>query len=204
MVFDPEFCPVPMTKPGPKPRRRWPGRLLIPLLLLSGCHSLLTGSPIPLWHIEHLDHPIAVKAIDPEALVLADGRRVRLPFIKRLPRNNPVFVRVLSHGVEISRQGRVIGLIDPRRMCGNDPVAFYRQRIDLGKLAGLLDPDGIDDAIVLAEAIQFHKDNYGCSRDCKRMPFYVLSQARRFGEMYEAAMNRRERERSPLIFTIPN
>lgn len=180
MVADPYFSLEPMAKPVPTRRRRWLGRiLLIPFLTLSGCHMLLTGSPIPLWHIERLHSPVAVTAIEREALVLADGRRVQLPFIKRLPKDNPVLVRVLGHGVEVGEGGQVFGLIDPPRMCGNDPVVFYRQRIDLSELAGLLDFDSIDDSIVTPEVIQDLKDKYAWSPDRHGMPFNVMGQARR-------------------------
>jgi hypothetical protein len=200
MVVDPDFSPDPITKPVPRRRGHWPGRiLLVPLLMFSGCHMLLTGSPIPLWHIERLRSPVAVVAIERETLVLDDGRRVRLPFIKRIPQDNPVFLRVLRHGVEVGDNGEVFGLIDPSRMCGNDPVVFYRRRIDLSELAGLLDFDGIDDSIVPPEVIQDLKENYGCPPDRHGMPFDVMGQVRRLGRIYEAAKDRPRQERSSSV-----
>ena len=195
MDIDPYFSVEPMTKPGTGRRGGWMGRiLLIPLLTLSGCHMLLTGSPIPLWHIERLNNPLTVKAIEGKVLVLADGRRVRLPFIRRLPQDNPAFVRALRHGIEIGEDGRVFGLIDPPRMCGNDPVIFYRQRIDLSELAGLLDFDGIEDSIVPPEVIQDLKDNYAWSPDRHGLPCNVMGQARRLGRIFETAEARPKRE----------
>src|SRR5258708_26241 len=47
---------------------RW--LLLYPLLFVGGCHTLMTGSPIPLWYIERLDVPVQVKSINEEHLVL--------------------------------------------------------------------------------------------------------------------------------------
>jgi hypothetical protein len=205
MVVDPYFSPEPMAKPGTRRRASWLGRILLfPLLALSGCHMLLTGSPIPLWHIERLHDPVTVTAVEREVLVLADGRRFRLPFIKRLPHGNPVFVRAVSHGVEVGEDGRFFGLIDPPRMCGNDPVVFYRQRIDLSELAGLLDFDGIDDSIVPAEVIQVLKDNYGWSPDRHGLPHNVMGQARRVRLIFEAARERLKPERSSSIPTASN
>ena len=48
MITDPEFSDVGNGKSKPKTGWRWLGRLfLYPLLGLSGCHMLMTGSPIP-------------------------------------------------------------------------------------------------------------------------------------------------------------
>ena len=186
MVFDPEFTDVGKTKTVPGCRRwrlRW--AIVCPLLALSGCHMLLTGSPVPLWHIERLDHPVPVGAVGEDALVLADGRRVRLPFIKRLPKDDRVFARALGHGVEVGQAGEVFGLIEPPRICGNDPVVFYRERINLSQLAGFLDPDGIDDSIVHPIAIQSLKEN--CIQTDYRhgMPFNIMGQVRRVRQVFE-------------------
>jgi hypothetical protein len=197
MVVDTDFSQVPMRKAGSG--RRWWGikRAVLALLILSGFHMLGTGSPIPLWHIERLKNPVAVAAVENDSLVLADGRRAPLPFIKKLPKDDPLFARVLSQGVEVGDRGEVFGLVEPARMCGNDPVVFYRKRIDLSELAGVLDPDGIDDAIVLPADIQEYKENhYSRTRDRRGMPFDIMAQARRLGRIYESARDRLETERS--------
>jgi hypothetical protein len=174
---------------------------LYPLLALSGCHMLATGSPVPLWHIERLEHPVAVTAVGDDALVLADGSRVRLPFIKRLPKGDVAFDQALAHGVEIGPAGEVFGIIDPTRMCGNDPVVFRRLRIDLSELAGVLDPDGIDDTIVHPEEIQFlktyHSNGY---RDRRKQPFNIMGQAHRMRLIFEAAVRKPKEE--PITFHL--
>jgi hypothetical protein len=197
MVVDTDFSHVPMKQAGSG--RRWRGikPIVLAPLILSGLHMLGTGSPIPLWHIERLKNPVAVASVENDALVLADGRRVPLPFIKKLPKDDPLFARVLSHGVEVGDRGEVIGLIDPRRMCGNDPVVFYRKRIDLSELAGVLDPDGIDDAIVLPALIQDYKEShYSRSRVDYGMPYNVMGQAWQLRRIFESARDRLEAERS--------
>lgn len=186
MEVDPYFSPEPMTKPGTGRRGGLLGRILvIPLLTLSGCHMLLTGSPIPLWHIERLNNPVTVTAIEREVLVLADGRRVRLPFIKRLPQENAVFVRALRHGVEVGEDGRVFGLIEPPRMCGNDPVVFYRFRANLSELASVLDPSRIDESVIPPEAIQEIKDLTSRSFDRNGLPYFVTGQMARVRRTFE-------------------
>jgi hypothetical protein len=47
----------------------------------------MTGSPVPLWHIEDLDAPVGVRAVTEHHPILADGREVRLSFIKTVPRD---------------------------------------------------------------------------------------------------------------------
>jgi hypothetical protein len=191
MVADPYFSREPMTKPAPRPRGPWIGRiLLIPLLTFSGCHMLMTGSPIPLWHIDRLHGPVAVVAISREALVLADGRWVRLPFVKSLPKDDPAFAQALRHGVEVGDDGEVFGPIDPPRMCGNDPVVFRRVRANLSDLAGLLDPDGMDDSKIPPDAIQEIKDHVIRSFDRSGMPYFITGQMARVRQTYESVKDR--------------
>jgi hypothetical protein len=193
MVNDPYFSPGPIPKAVLSRRGRWIRRIvLVPLLLVSGCHMLMTGWPIPLWHIERLHNPFAVAAIGDEALVLADERRVRLPFIKKLPKHDPVFARALVHGVEVDAKGEVFGLIDPPRMCGNDPTWFYRQRANLSDLAGLLTPAGIDDSVVHPEAIADLKEHIFRTPDRHGMPYFVMGQMARVRRTFETAKRRSE------------
>lgn len=193
MDIDPYFSPEPIEKLSPRRRGRSLGRiLLIPLLALSGCHTLLTGSPIPLWHIERLNNPVTVTAIERDVLVLADGRRVRLPFIKRLPQENAVFVRAVSHGVEVGEDAQVFGLIDPPRMCGNDPVVFYRMRANLSDLAGVLDPSGIDESVIPPEAIREIKEQALRGFYRSGMPFFVKGQMARVRRTFEWCVERQK------------
>jgi hypothetical protein len=190
MVVDASVSDAGEMQPAPsrRPRRlrRW---LLYALLAVSGFHMLGTGSPIPLVHIERLHDPAAVTAIGEDSLQLRDGRKIRLPFIKRLPKSDPCFAKALAHGVEIAQGGAVFGLIDPIRQCGNDPTIFYRVRINLSELAGVLDPDGIDEVVVRRELIEEFKQNrYTRSRDRRGLPVGLLSSAtylRRY--IYEAS-----------------
>jgi hypothetical protein len=81
---------------------------------------------------------------------------------------------------------------------------FYRLRIDLSELAGLLDFDGIDDLIVPPEVVQVLKDNYAWSPDRHGLPYNVMGQARRLGLIFEAAKERLKPERSSSIPTASN
>jgi hypothetical protein len=191
MVVDPEFSAVGKDESKLKTRRPWLRRLLVyPVLALSGCHLLVTGSPIPLWYSEHLDHPVVVKEVTDRTLILADSRRVSLPFIKRLPKNDPVFLKVLEHGVEVGRDGEVVGLITIYPYCGNDPYHSRTFRINLSDLAGYMDPDEIDDAIVPVAAIEDLKENENRSLDHHGLPYFVMNKSRKMREIYEAAKNR--------------
>jgi hypothetical protein len=133
--------------------RRW--LLLYPLLTVGGCHTLMTGSPIPLWHIEKLDAPVPVSTAAEHHLVLQDGRKITLPFIKTIPYDSPLFKAALANGIEITRDGEAYGLMWSDRFCGNDPVAWRRLRVNLSNLAGALSPEGIDPAFLHRETISF-------------------------------------------------
>ena len=158
---------------------------------------LMTGSPIPLWYTERLDHPVVVKEVTDKTLVLADGRSISLPFIKRLPKNDPVFLKALKHGVEVGRDGEVVGTLKVHRTCGNDPILWINKRINLSDLAGFMDPDGIDDSIVLPEAIKDLKENENRSLDRHGLPYMVLHKAYKVRQIYEAAKSRVEQEPNP-------
>ena len=183
----------------PRGEWRWVGRLFVyPLLGLAGCHMLMTGSPIPLWYTERLDHPVVVKEFTDKSLVLADGRTVSLPFIKRLPKNDPVFLKALKHGVEVDQDGGVIGILKVHRNCGNDPVWWINKRINLSDLAGFMDPDGIDDSIVQPDEIKFLKENESRWLDRHGLPYMVLHKAYKMRQIYKAARSRVEPETNPI------
>ena len=87
MVTDPEFTDIGEAKLKSPTSWRWARWILVyPLLGLAACHMLMTGSQVPLWYSERLDHPVVVRALTDKTLVLADGRSISPPFIKRLPR----------------------------------------------------------------------------------------------------------------------
>jgi hypothetical protein len=198
MYADPDFSDI--GKDKSKPRKVWPWArwlLVYPLLGFAGCHMLTTGSPIPLWYTERLDRPVSVRELTETSLVLADGRSVTLPFIKRLPVNDPVFLKALRHGVEVGQDGEVVGLLTVYPICGNDPYHWYTKRIDLSDLAGFVDPDGIDDSIVPAEAITDLKENEGRALDSHGLPFFVMGKAHKMRLIYEAAKSRVEGQPNP-------
>ena len=130
-------------------RWKWLRWLLVyPLLIVGGCHTLMTGSPIPLWYIEKLDAPVSVAAALDDRLILQDDRAITLPFIKTIPHENPLFQAAVANGIEVTGDGEAFGLMWSDRFCGNDPVAWRRVRVNLSNLAGALNPEGIDPAFL--------------------------------------------------------
>lgn len=121
---------------------------LYPALLFAGCHTLLTGSPMPLWSVERLNDPQEVEAITETHLRLKGGTEVTLPFIKTIPKDNSLLREAVRAGVEIDEGGEVFGLLWVDRFCGNDPFVSRKRRINLTELAGALNPQGIDDSKV--------------------------------------------------------
>jgi hypothetical protein len=197
MLTDPDFSDI--VKDKAKTAWRWARWLLLyPLLGLSGCHMLLTGSPVPLWYTEPLDHPVLVKEVTDRTLVLANGRSIPLPFIKTLPKNDPVFLTALEHGVEIGQDGEVLGLVKIARTCANaDPYVWIGRRINLNDLAGLIDVDGIDDSIVPPDAIKLLKENESRSLDRYGVPFNVMGRTHNVRSIYLAVKGRIEQQPNP-------
>jgi hypothetical protein len=127
--------------------------ILYPLLLVSGCHMLLTGSPVPTWHLEKLNSPVSVKRVEPGGLVLADGHTQKLPLVKRLPADDPLMLEAIKSGVEITDDGEVVGLLWVRPICGNDPCHWIRRRVNLALLAAILVPNNFDETKVPADVL---------------------------------------------------
>jgi hypothetical protein len=193
MIADPDFSDIGKVKSRPRKAWSWARWLLVyPVLGLAGCHMLLTGSPIPLWYTERLDHPVRVKMVTEKSLVLADGRSVDLPFIKRLPTTHPVFLKAVKHGVEVGKDGEVVGLLTVYPICGNDPYHWYTKRINLSDLAGFMDPDGIDDSIVHPDDIKLLKEIESRSIDRHGLPFDVMGRIRHMRGIFRTAKGKVE------------
>jgi hypothetical protein len=89
----------------------------------------------------------------------------------------------------------VLGLVRISRTCANaDPYVWIGRRMNLSDLAGFMDPDGIDDSIVLPEVIKFLKDNENRSLDGHGLPFFVLHKAYKMRQIYKAAKSKVEQE----------
>lgn len=139
----------------------WVRRLVLyPLLVVAGLHTLMTGSPVPFWHIEVLNQPTAIQRIEKDQLVLADGSTVRIPLINDLPTESPLFLAAVQNGVEINESGEVFGLLWADRICGNDPCVWRRLRVNLSELCGALNPDGIDNSRIHPEVIAFLAEHH--------------------------------------------
>ncbi len=78
--------------------------LRVPVLATLGCHTLMTGSPIPLWHLEKLDNPASVESITSEYIKTDDGREITLPHITILPSDDHVQFVVAGNRIKPSIQ----------------------------------------------------------------------------------------------------
>lgn len=153
-----------------------------------GCalfHMMLTGSPVPMWHIEALENPRQVVEVTDNAILMDDGNRLALPFIKTLPAEHAVFLEALAEGVEVDRDGEVIGLLRVKRICSNDPVVYSKLRVNLSDLAGVLNPSGIDNEIVTADAIEFAQELYTSLSESVRIDAYLLLKMRGMRRLFQ-------------------
>lgn len=155
------------------------------VLLIGGCHLLMTGSPIPLWYIERLDHPVDVETVTADGLVLHDGRRIALPDIKTVPAGSTVFRKALKDGVEVQPDGEVIGLLNVLRICGNDPVVYKKLRVNLTDLAGVLNLSALQAGTLSPEDLAILKDSFGTVTDSVRIDAFFLSKMRRLRKEIE-------------------
>lgn len=133
--------------------------VLYPTLAVAGCITLLTGSPVPFWHIESLNNPVAVHSISQTHFELEYGRKVALPLIKEIPNDNSLLLAAISNGIEVGPSGEVYGLMWLDRNCGNDLLVWRRLRTNISLLAAALYPDGIDESLIHPDAIAYIKAN---------------------------------------------
>ncbi|MFH0880243.1 MAG: hypothetical protein V2A34_11065 [Lentisphaerota bacterium] len=100
---------------------------------LMGLHWYLTGSPIPLWHMERLHQPAPVASFTTNSITLADGRILSAPELSIIP--VCVASNLFQHGVEIDPRGEIFVLAVFRPWCGNDPYRYISRRVTLKKEA---------------------------------------------------------------------
>ena len=135
---------------------------------------MMTGSPIPLWYIEELQNPAKVLAVSDTSLTLEDGSEVELPYIQEIPESHGLFLKALKHGVEVRDDGEVFGLLNLRKLCGNDPVAYRRVRVNLSDLAGVLQPSGLNPEIVPEEMVSFFEEEFAYYSRTERVDGWLL------------------------------
>jgi hypothetical protein len=191
-MFDPDFGEIVEKTPGGEgsglnPWKVLLGILLIPVLGFVGLNLVLAVlfATRPFTERDHLDRPATVKDVTDTEIVLVDGRHVGLPFLKRLPKDDPVFREVLEQGVEVDTRGEAYGLITVYPSCGMTAYRYFMKRINLNDLAGALRPDLIDDSALPTEEIQFLKENVVRHGNPHRLWHHILDSIRRVRDLRE-------------------
>lgn len=88
--------------------------------------------------VEDLDHPTSVSRIDDRGLILSDGRRVEWGFHAPNAARLRAVEAAVAQGIEISDDGRAVGLVRIHHWCGNDPVGWHWARVDVRELLEFL------------------------------------------------------------------
>lgn len=110
------------------------GVLVLALVYWQSVLALVFFGYWPQSHIERLRSPIEVRGWSPDGLRLADGRVMQLPGFRKLPLRSVALSRATERGIEVTPEGRVIGLVKIWHWCGNDAVWNDVSRVDLGHL----------------------------------------------------------------------
>lgn len=108
--------------------------LVVILVIYSLSHLIMTGSPFPISMIEHLNQPTHVNDWSDLGLILEDGKTLQLPGYTKLPNQSAALSQAISRGVEVTPNGRVIGLVRIHHWCGNDPVRYHIVKVDLSRM----------------------------------------------------------------------
>lgn len=116
-------------------RRRLPQFRITRLMAVIGVVGLLLAwSRETSQSVEKLRSPVSVLGWSEKGLRLADARIVQLPGFASLPVTSPLLTEATKRGVEISEDGRMVGLIRIHHFCGNDKVRNQIARVDLAQL----------------------------------------------------------------------
>ncbi len=83
--------------------------------------------------IESLEAPVSVRGWSEAGLQLEDGRVAPLPGLKKLPLESAALAEAVSRGVEVAKDGRIVGLVRVYPSCG---MAAWRalRRVDLSMM----------------------------------------------------------------------
>jgi hypothetical protein len=141
---------------------------------------------------DRLAHPMAVKNITPSALILANGRSLSLPFIKRIPIGRPIFDMALLSGVEVDGEGNAFGLLTVNASCGMTLCHHREIRINLSELAASVDPDGVDDSIVPSAVIADRRIRSYSRLTGTRVLDYQIRELKYWRDSFEQALKSRE------------
>lgn len=103
------------------------------------CFKIVTRHWWPISLVEKLNDPVQIHGWNETGLLGANGKVLELPGMKKLPEKSGALSEVMKNGsVEISRGGRVYGLIRIHHWCGNDPVRSDLQRVDIAAALAFL------------------------------------------------------------------
>lgn len=85
-----------------------------------------------------LERPTPVEGIDDSGLVLRDGRRVAWGFEVPNAAQSRALQAAVAQGVEVTPDGRAIGLVRIHHWCGNDNIRLHWERVDVRALLEFL------------------------------------------------------------------
>ncbi|MBL8800477.1 MAG: hypothetical protein JNN27_00655 [Planctomycetes bacterium] len=85
-----------------------------------------------------LERPTPVEGIDDSGLVLRDGRRVAWGFEVPNAAQSRALQAAVAQGVELTPDGRAIGLVRIHHWCGNDSIRLHWERVDVRALLEFL------------------------------------------------------------------
>lgn len=165
-MYDPDFGEIVEKTAGDgvsglNPWKVILGILLFPVLAFVALNLVIAAliTIKPFTERDRLVRPVTVKNVTDTEIVLVDGRRVSLPFIKRIPKDDPVFREALEQGVEVDGRGEAYGLITVYPSCGMTAYRYVMRRINLSDLAGALSLDAISDPAIPRDEIQLLKES---------------------------------------------
>jgi hypothetical protein len=85
-----------------------------------------------------LDRPVAVEHVEDSGLVLRDGRRIAWGFDVPNAAKLRALQTALGQDVEVTPDGRAIGLVRIHHWCGNDSIRLHWERVDVRALLEFL------------------------------------------------------------------
>lgn len=85
-----------------------------------------------------LERPIAVARVEDDGVVLSDGRRIAWGFEVPNAAQLRALQAAIARGVEVTADGRAVGLVRIHHWCGNDSIRLHWERVDIRALLDFL------------------------------------------------------------------
>jgi hypothetical protein len=143
-----QIDPIDRQTSETEPSRKAAPLIVLVVAVLLACAGILLLSrserPASIALVDSLIEPMPVAQVSADHLILSDGERLPLPDVERLSSDSAALSAATARGVEITENGRTIGLVRIHHTDEHDHIGEHLARVDIAHLLQFLGQDGSD------------------------------------------------------------